>query len=65
MDGVSILDYINTGIGAASLAFFVVLFLRGDIVPRRVWNDLTKEVVKQTVAELLDHLGIACGDKGD
>ena len=58
MDLPVILELVNTTGIIGILVLGLALLLRGDLVPRKVWNDLTAEIVKETVSQVLKELGL-------
>ena len=50
---VTIWNMINTGGVIAVLVLLVGLMIRGDLIPRRTYEDLTKRILKEVIAEII------------
>ena len=50
---VAIWNMINTGGVIAVLVLIVCLMIRGDLIPRRTYEDLTKRILKEVIAEII------------
>lgn len=50
---VAIWNMINTGGVIAVLVLIVGLMIRGDLIPRRTYEDLTKRILKEVIAEII------------
>lgn len=49
----TILQLVNTGGVIAILGVFLTLFLRGEIVPRNVYDDITAKVIEEVSQKIL------------
>jgi len=49
----TIWNVINTGGVIAVLLLFVVLLVKGDLIPRKTYDDLTKRVLKEICTEIV------------
>ena len=50
---VAIWNMINTGGVIAVLVLIVCLMIRGDLIPRRTYEDLTKRILTEVIAEII------------
>jgi len=51
---ISIWNLINTGGVIATLVVTVIMFMRGDILPRKVYEDLTTRILEQLCKRVID-----------
>ncbi len=51
---ISIWNLINTGGVIATLVITVIMFMRGDILPRKVYEELTTRILNELCTRVLD-----------
>lgn len=51
---ISVWNLINTGGVVATLVITVIMFMRGDILPRKVYEDLTTRILNELCKRVLE-----------